>query len=122
MERIETGGCKTCGKPISKVNRTGWCRQHYAAANNGGDKWIVDNRARWADPVMRARIVIGLRSRSAQRIAWCPLEYRQEYHRLKRVKHCSAAEARAMIEDMMAADMRRHVRTGALPQQERLAA
>lgn len=114
--------CKTCGKPLYRYNRTGWCRQHYAAANNGGKKWADDNRARWADPVMRERILIGLRSKAALLVAWCPLEYRGEYHRLKRVKHCSAAEARGMIEAMISADLRTHLRTGALPQQERLAA
>lgn len=114
-------GCKTCGKPLSRANRTGWCRQHYAAANNGGEKWASDNRARWADPVQRDRIVIGLRSAAAQKLAWCPIEYRAEYHRLKRVKHYSAGEARAMIEETIAQHMRAYLRTGKL-QQTRLAA
>lgn len=115
-------GCVTCGKALSAVNRTGYCRQHYAGANNGGPKWAEDNRRRWADPVLRARIVTGLRSRAAQRVAWCPLEYRAEYHRLKRVKHYSAADARKLIEDMIAADLRRYQRDGALPQSSRAAA
>ena len=115
-------GCLTCDKTLSAVNRTGYCRQHYAAANNGGERWSEDNRRRWADPAMRERIVLGLRSRAAQRVAWCPLEYRAEYHRLKRVKHQTAKEARRMIEEMIAADRRTWDRTGRLPQQDRLAA
>lgn len=115
-------GCKTCGKPLSAVNRTGWCRQHYAAANNGGPRWSEDNLRRWADPVMRAKILVPLRAYNRERLAWCPLEYRDEYRRLTRIKHYGAKEARRMVKKLVAADLRRHLRTGAMPQQERLAA
>lgn len=114
--------CTTCGKLLSAVNRTGYCRQHYASANNGGPKWSADNRARWADPEMRAKIVVPLRAYNRERLAWCPLEYRDEYRRLTRVKHYFASQARQLVEDMIAADLRRHQRTGALPQSIRLAA
>lgn len=115
-------GCVTCGKQLSAVNRTGYCRQHYAAANNGGPRWVEDNIRRWADPEMRAKIMGPLQGYNRSRLAWCPLEYRGEYRRLTRIKHIAAPIARRMIEDMVAADLRSFQRTGRLPQQERMAA
>lgn len=67
-----------------------------------------------------ARIAAG-RKLSETRMGWCPLEYRDEYRRLVRSKLVSAAEARRMIEDMIAADMDRYVATGILPQSQRIA-
>lgn len=59
------------------------------------------------------------RKRSATVMAWCPVEYREDYHRLINVKHIKAKEARAMILDMIAADTRRYLATGQLQQAAR---
>jgi hypothetical protein len=112
--------CLTCSKPLSAVNRTGYCRKHYGAANNG-PRTAEQNRRQWADPAIRVRLVESIRRYNRARVSWCPLEYRDEYHRLKRVKHCSAAEARRLIEEMIAADTARYARTGQLQQTRRAA-
>jgi hypothetical protein len=112
--------CVICDKPLSAVNRTGYCRKHYGAANNSA-RTSEMNRANWASPWHRARWTRALRQANLDKVAWCPLEYRAEYHRLKRVKHLSAAEARVMIEDLMAADAVRFAATGQLQQSRRAA-
>src|SRR3546814_3588843 len=56
---------------------------------------------------------------SRSRLSWCPPEYRDEYRRLTRAKMLPAAEARPIIEDMIAADARRYAATGILPQSAR---
>jgi hypothetical protein len=114
-------GCKTCGKPLSKVNRTGWCRAHYAIANNSVQA-MRQNERQWSSAEFRARHAERTAARNAAKVAWCPLEYRADYERLKRVKHYTAAQARQMIEAQIAADTALYLRTGRLPQAERLAA
>lgn len=115
-------GCRTCGKSLSNRNRTGWCRQHYAAANNGGPEWSEKNRIRWHDTTQRDSILSAFRRYNATRLDWCPLEYRAEYNRLKRNLHFPANEARHIIEGMIASDLKLYLRTGRLPQTERMAA
>jgi hypothetical protein len=60
--------------------------------------------------------------RWARALAWCPIEYRDEYRRLRLSKRMLAAEARAAVEEMIAADLKRYRRTGELQQVRRLAA
>lgn len=49
-------------------------------------------------------------------MAWCPPEYRDEYRRLTRSKMLPAAEARTIIEGLIAAHAERYRRTGLLQQ------
>src|SRR3546814_1897796 len=51
---------------------------------------------------------------SRSRLSWCPPEYRDEYRRLTRAKMLPAAEARPIIEDMIAADARSEEHTSEL--------
>lgn len=111
-------GCRTCGKQLSAVNVSGYCRKHYGAANNSAST-AAQNKRQWSDPAFRARMEGAMRRLGQRRVAWCPLEYRDDYRRLKRVKHKSAAEARRMIEELIAADARRFARTGQLQQSGR---
>lgn len=60
------------------------------------------------------------RKSAATKLAWCPPEYRDEYRRLIKRQNIPAAEARPMIEDMIAADARRYAETGVLPQSARI--
>jgi hypothetical protein len=62
------------------------------------------------------------RKRTETVLAWCPLEYRDEYRRLRCSKLIRAPEARRMIEAMIARDVARYAATGRLPQSERLGA
>lgn len=65
-----------------------------------------------------SRIAAGKTS-SATKLAWCPPEYRDEYKRLIKRQNMKAAEARPIIEDMIAVDARRYAATGILPQSTR---
>ena len=77
-------------------------------------------------PDYQAKIAAGVAAAASMRalrreaLAWCPLEYRADYRRLKVVKGFTAAEARALIEDQIAHDLRRYAATGRLPQSARL--
>lgn len=53
---------------------------------------------------------------SATKLAWCPLEYRDEYRHLVRIKLLPAADARAIIEQQVRADRARYFATGELQQ------
>jgi hypothetical protein len=97
-------------------------------------KLVAGARALFADPVRsekrraaaRRNAVIaqqksdrvkGGRTRTAKRLGWCPLEYRRQYCRLRR--DYGAAEARRMIEELVARDLARYVATGQLQQSVR---
>lgn len=67
------------------------------------------------------RVAAG-RKRSETVLGWCPVEYRPEYRRLRRQCPMSAAEARAMVEQQIEKDLTEYLRTGRLPQSERVAA
>ncbi|WP_157073616.1 hypothetical protein [Sphingomonas soli] len=110
--------CKTCGKQLSAVNRTGWCRLHYGAANNG-PRTAEQNRRQWSDPALRERVLAPLRRYNRTRLDWCPFEYQDYYRELTRVKHLLAAEARCVVEGLIAADTARYARTGELQQSRR---
>lgn len=62
------------------------------------------------------------RKRSETIIAWCPLEYRGEYRRLRNSKLIPAPEAKRMILDLIAADFASYAKTGVLPQSQRTGA
>lgn len=55
------------------------------------------------------------------KLAWCPVEYRDEYKRLIRTHLIKAADARRMIEEQIAADLRRYRATGELQRAKRAA-
>lgn len=106
-----------CGKQLDPRNRVGKCRSCYF-------------RASATDPVMIAKRTASLRmyvaspqGRSARRnnprIAWCPVEYRDEYRRLLYTHHFPAETARAMIAELIEADAARYARTGQLQQSRR---
>ena len=105
-------GCATCGKSLSAVNQSGYCRNHFGALNS--ERTSEQSRLQWANPEYRLKHIGAMRRLGQHRIAWCPLEYREDYRILKRVKHYSAAQAREMIEARIAADLRRYELTGQL--------
>ncbi len=65
-----------------------------------------------------SRIVAGRRS-GATKLAWCPVEYRDDYRRLVKWQGVKAAEARRMIETQIDKDAARYAATGVLPQSRR---
>ena len=106
--------CTVCGKPLSRVNVSGYCRNHahmwrLDAAKNAAAKAKFSASLR-ADPMLSER----MRLTSNAKLSWCPLEYRSEYRRLTRVKMLPAADARKVIEDLIAAHAARYSRTGKL--------
>lgn len=105
-------GCAVCSKPLSAVNRSGYCRKHFGTTNSAST--TRQNLLHWADPEFRLKHVGAIRALNRRRVEWCPLEYRDDYRFLKRVKHYSAAQARQMIEDRIASDQRRYALTGRL--------
>jgi hypothetical protein len=111
--------CTVCDKPLSERNVTGYCRKHYAAHNNA-ERTRQQAIRQWADPEWREKHTDCMRILAGKRVAWCPVEYRGDYKRLKRVKHYSAAEARLLIEQQIAQDTARYLRTGKLQQSVRL--
>lgn len=67
----------------------------------------------FADPEIRARVndpalrkAVG-RKISETRMAWCPPEYRQQYHDIMRLRVATAAEAREMIREQIDRDRAR---------------
>lgn len=111
--------CAVCSSVLSSRNRSGYCRRHlqdWLAANPDiAARKVANHRAAILahDPADRSA-----RARKAAQaaIAWCPLEYRPEYNRLKRSQELPAAEARRIIEDLIASHAKRYQRTGKLQQ------
>lgn len=60
------------------------------------------------------------RSLTERYLGHIPPEYRDEYRRLQRKTHLTAAEISTLILEMVEADLRRHQETGRLPQRERV--
>lgn len=109
-------GCAHCGKQLSTVNVSGLCRKHAHrwrddAAKNEAAKAKFATSMR-SDPLLSDR----MRLISNAKMAWCPVEYRDEYRRLTRVKMLPAADARKVIEDLIATHAARYSRTGKLQQ------
>lgn len=120
-----------------------WQSSSYRAKVSAGISaaWTADRRARQADAARgrrlwefgQAELAAGSEARRRQQqaaakamralrkdaLAWCPLEYRQDYRMLQRVGGYRAAEARALIEQQIASDLERYAATGQLPQAER---
>lgn len=94
----EKGQCKVCAKPLWHTTTTGYCRQHYAAVNNVGRPPSGNRRDR--------------------RLDWCPPEYRASYRTIVR-RRIPATDARRMILDLIATDLRRYQATGQLQQSRR---
>lgn len=109
-----------CGKPLGRRNTSGYCRKHFHPALNNApemlEKRLEKLRATIGEPGYRAKRIAHLTRISRDRLAWCPIEYRDEYRRLTRSKMLPAAEARKAIKDMIAADVRRYHSTGQLQQ------
>lgn len=123
-----------------RFDEPGYKQQHVARCTAGTRRALKDNpefRAMRAEQGRRvgllglgkeknaagspARVTAG-RKRTETVLAWCPVEYRDEYRRLVRTKLIRAPEARRMVEDMIAADLARYAATGILPQSARLQA
>ena len=64
------------------------------------------------------RMAAGRRAR-ATKLAWCPMEYRDEYQRLMSAYGYRAPEARAMIEEQVERDRQAYLATGQLQQAAR---
>jgi hypothetical protein len=122
--------CSSCDRPLDKRKRrrepTGLCRgcnlkrwQHLSAGREFAEQRAERLREMLRDPRHRERLIAQRREASRKRMAWCPLEYRDTYRRLTRVKQLPAAEARAAILDLIAADARSYARTGELQQSRR---
>lgn len=96
-----------CAQPLDRRGRnvSGLCRRH--ARDLGSTPEALAKRSE------------SMRAYARQHPAWCPLEYRDEYRRLTRVKQLPAAEARTIIERAIATDARRYAATGVLPQFQR---
>ena len=69
--------------------------------------------ARAAAAGTEARLKAG-RTLSQTRLGWLPVEYRDEYFRLRSNHKYSAADARRIIEDQIDRDLDRYIATGRL--------
>jgi DNA-directed RNA polymerase subunit RPC12/RpoP len=121
-----------------RFDEPGYRQQHVSRCTAGTRRALKDNpefRAMRAEQGRRvglsrtghsankaghpSRVAAGIK-RSATVLAWCPVEYRDEYRRLVRTKLIRAPEARRMVEHMIAADLARYAATGVLPQSARV--
>lgn len=110
--------CTVCDKPLHpRKNVSGLCRRHAL-----GLSFVPE-----FDPIRKEALARFQRDHpervreyctraSHARLAWCPPEYRDEYRRLTRKKQIPAAEARHLIEEMIATHAKRYRRTGQLQQ------
>lgn len=97
-----------CAQPLDRRGRnvSGLCRRH--ARDLGSTPEALAKRSE------------SMRAYAARaQLAWCPIEYRDEYRHLTRVKQLPAAEARTIIERAISTDARRYAATGVLPQFQR---
>ena len=123
-----------------------WQTPEYRAKVSAGvsASWTADRRAGQADAARGRRLwefgqavlaaegeprkhqqrqaAAAMRALRKEALAWCPLEYRADYRLLQTAGGYSAADARAMIEEQIARDLKRYAATGRLPQSERLEA
>ena len=111
-----------CAQPLDRRGRnvSGLCRRHARDLGSTPEAHAKRSEsmrayARQHPAEVRRRCVIAARAQ----LAWCPLEYRDEYRHLTRVKQLPAAEARTIIERAIATDARRYAATGVLPQFQR---
>lgn len=78
--------------------------QHHATMLENGRRWGTQNIAAPAGSAQRRKAG---RTTSATRLAWCPPDRRDEYRALRKKKGMRAHEARALIEQDIAAAQRR---------------
>lgn len=120
MKHIPIASCRECGTPLDKRGRnvSGLCRKHALALallpGNKASRIAGVKRHKASLPPEKVHDQCVRASRS--RMAWCPPEYRDEYRRLTRSKMLPAAEARTIIEGLIAAHAERYRRTGLLQQ------
>lgn len=116
--------CAMCSKIITH-SKTGLCRSHAAkqALQDAElrQRRVEAQREALARPEVRELWLRNCRAAAQARLAWCPIEYRDEYRRLAGAWAMNAAEARRMIEDLIQADAARYARTGQLQQTRRAA-
>lgn len=104
-----TRTCHDCATPLSRQNVVGRCRPCAARVNGKSPtRAAALSRTRASMPNISAI----MRSISLRKIAWCPLEYRDDYRKIARIM--PAAEARAHVEHLIAVDAARYARTGKL--------
>lgn len=116
--------CAICGRALKKPRPSGKCRSCFQVDLNRNPetraKRINALRATIMAPAYRDRLQARLTQISRSRLAWCPLEYRDLYRQLTRAKMLSAQVARSMVEELVAADLKRHHAGYVLPQSIRL--
>ncbi len=111
--------CLDCPRSITRKSKTGRCRK-CAAKRAGCDPELKAlrsaNRKIWAahhpDAAAKQRLIA-----SRSQLAWCPVEYRDDYRKIANNVPCR--EARAMIEELIAVDAARYAATGRLQQSTR---
>ena len=116
-----TGACIDCGKALCRRNVCGRCKSCFGRWNSQqptrNARLSATRRAgmREITSVERDRLIRASRSR----LDHIPLEYRAEYRRLTRSKMLTAAEASAVILDLVQRDVAKYAATGVLPQASR---
>ncbi|UXO93976.1 hypothetical protein Pan3_54 [Pseudanabaena phage Pan3] len=70
----------------------------------------------------KAYVRPAIEARVRKMLAWCPVEYRGLYRELTNAKRVPATEARTLVEQQIERDRQTYLRTGRLPQSERMAA
>lgn len=112
----------SCTKALDPRNTTGKCRSCFFRAS-ATDPALIAKRSKslrlYHDSLKFRNL---MRQASLTRIAWCPVEYRDEYRHLIYNKHIKAAEARGIIERLIATDAARYAATGQLQQARRYTA
>lgn len=100
--------CATCGCKLGKPNKSGYCRKHFARSIHDNPEASEQKRLRheatWAVHPHREALHRRLARMSRARMAWCPLEYRDLYRKLRSSSGFGAAEARTMIVRQVALD------------------
>lgn len=110
--------CTVCGKGLNlRKNVSGLCRQHALSLallpENKLSRIEGTRRFKLEHPeLVREQCTRASRSR----MAWCPVEYRDEYRRLTRIKQLPAAEAKRVILELVDRHAALYRRTGQLQQ------
>lgn len=109
--------CLKCSRIVTR-SKTGMCRRHAALAALESDdvrlRRLAALREAMTRPEVRAKAVRSAALAGKARLAWCPLEYRDDYRAIAYKHGMTAAEGRRMIEDRIAVDTARYLRTGVL--------
>lgn len=100
---------RRAAQAVAARDRRLWTFGHAVLAEGG------EARAR-----QRCAAAAALRALRRKALAWCPLEYRDDYRLLKTAGGYSAADARRLIEQQIDRDLRRYASTRRLPQAARM--